>query len=110
MKPLPNPILNLVSETGEAQFDAAGQFLGRPVLPTDRNIPAGLVTRLTRYAHDQITETGIIIQDDWEVEVEEIHEVYHVTFHTHTGAQITVQGILTNNGWPCLDHGLCLDR
>lgn len=36
--------------------------------------------------------------------------MYTVEFTNAGGGMIGVQGILTSNGWPCLDHGLCIDE
>jgi len=104
--------------TGQALFDAAGQFLGRPVhcAPDAPVIRPGLATRLAAYAQTRIADVGIAIRNDWTVEVETFNaeyppseRIYHVTFTTHTGGTLSVQGIMTTNGWPQLDHGIVVE-
>ncbi|TPJ51760.1 MULTISPECIES: hypothetical protein [unclassified Mesorhizobium] len=101
---------------GEARFDMVGQKLPYSLHDTDEQISPGLVTRLYRYALRELVESGFEISS-WDCEVYTMdgnlrpsERYYCVEFTGPKGGMIGVQGIMTNYGWPCLDHGLCVGR
>ena len=85
------------------------------VLATDAAIPTGLVARLVRYAAQRVRDLGFgpLLDDGdhhWRVEAFDADQrpsdrTYCVRLVRSKGGQLCLQGILTKNGWPTLDHG-----
>ena len=111
-------IVTLTASLGPARFDMSGRALGH-VLHTCGDaepIRKGLANRLVNHARKRLEDIGVAVRTDWIVEVETpeaerppSERSYCVTFVTHKGGRLGVQGILTSNGWPTLDHGPFLD-
>lgn len=103
-----------VLRRGPARFTQSGQCLPYSLHDTDETISAGLVARLRRYAAAILQDAGFPIET-WACEVYTMDaedrpsdRSYVVEFTNAKGGMIGVQGILiTNKGWPCLDHGVC---
>jgi hypothetical protein len=99
-----------------ARFDMVGKLLSCQLLSTGQEISAGLATRLFRYAERQLEENGFLgAVRDWSVTVgtndgdeEPANRFYWVTWTNEKGGSISLSGILTNKGWPTLDHGLSI--
>lgn len=96
------------------RLDQVGQRLPDSLHDTDQTITAGLVSRLTRYALTRLQESGFeppahaseVYTMDADLPPPE--RFYCVEFINAKGGRIGVQGILTERGWPTLDHGLCI--
>jgi hypothetical protein len=90
-----------------------GQALPRTLVETDESISAGLAKRLLAYATERLESAGFLpAVQEWDVEVETsdadlkpADRDYTVSFKNKEGGFIAVCGILTNHGWPTLDHG-----
>ncbi len=82
------------------------------------HISTGLAKRLTRYATEKMAHAGFgailkacnieVTTTDGDLPPSE--RVYHVSFTTPQGGQLSVIGILTRRGWPLLDHGFDIDH
>jgi hypothetical protein len=76
-------------------------------------IRQGMAQRLLRYAQQQMDASGFgAAVAGWQVEVYTIdgddvpsERSYCVRWKNEKGGYIEVIGILTNHGWPCIDHG-----
>lgn len=106
----------LVMVRGEPQFNMVGQRLPDHLHDTDEQISAGLVARLYRYALRSLGDAGFEVSA-WDCEVYTMDgddrpadRFYTVEFTNPKGGMVGVQGIVTERGWPSLDHGLCIDR
>lgn len=104
----------LVMVRGEARFNMVGQRLPDSLHDTDEQITAGLTQRLYRYGLQRLRDEGFEVAA-WECEVYTMdgelspaERYYAVEFTNSKGGMLGVQGIMTNKGWPCLDHGLCI--
>lgn len=80
-------------------------------------ISNGLVGRLFKYATKRACEAGFDSVMDWDVEVYTLDgrepppdRSYCVKFKNSLGGYIEVIGILTNRGWPSLDHGFAIGQ
>jgi hypothetical protein len=113
------PIMTLTSTAGPARFNMCGQALPASILsaPDAEPIRPGLAKRLASYMRQRIEGAGITPRDDWIVQVETLEaerppseRSYLVRFVTHTGAEIGVQGIFTDNGWPTMDCGIFIQE
>jgi hypothetical protein len=100
-----------VFERGPAHFNMCGQFLHYPLRELDETISAGLAQRLARYAAKRLDDSGFVV-NGWGVTVGTMdgdeppaERGYYVDFANAKGGTISVVGILTRGGWPCLDHG-----
>lgn len=102
-----------IMRRGPASFTQLGQFLGYPLKTIDQQISPGLAQRLARYAVQRMTEAGfeaLISASNVEVYTVDGDEPpasrqYVVKFKSGKGGYIEVVGILTQRGWPTLDHG-----
>ncbi|MER8983930.1 hypothetical protein [Mesorhizobium sp. M0843] len=106
----------LVMVRGEPRFDMVGQKLPDSLHDTDEQTTPGLVARLHRYALKELEDNGFEVSA-WPCEVYTMDgdlrpsERYYCVEFTHPkGGMVGVQGIKTRHGWPCLDHGFCVDR
>lgn len=82
------------------------------------DITPGLVKRLAAYAAQCLTGAGFgcalenasveVMTDSGDVPQSE--RAYWVTFTTPKGGSVSVDYILTNKGWPVLDHGFSINR
>jgi len=102
-----------VYRKGVQRFNMVGQSLPRQLFETSEGISQGLAKRLANYALERMVEEGFNCVRGWKVEVSTIdaeykpsHRSYYVRFINPKGGAIGVEGILTRNGWPSLDHGL----
>jgi len=100
---------------GETRFDIVGQKLPYSLYDVDESISAGLVVRIQRYALRRLEHAGFTVAE-WSCGIYTMDgdrippdRVYTAEFTNSKGGMIGVQGIVTRNGWPCLDHGLCID-
>lgn len=100
---------------GEARFNMVGQRLPDTLHDTDQIISPGLVKRLRSYAAKALEDAGFAVSG-WDCEVYTMdgdnppsERFYTVEFTNAKGGMLGVQGILTSKGWPCLDHGVCVD-
>jgi len=105
----------IVLRRGPPNFNMVGQRLPDTLLDTDETISAGLVSRLRAYALKYLTQSGFNVSS-WACEVYTMdgdltppERYYTVEFTNPAGGMLGVQGILTNRGWPTLDHGVCVD-
>ena len=105
-------IKTVVYQRDKRRFDIAGQALPFNLKETDECIRPGLAQRLLTYAAKRMTNLGFANMLDCEVYVETsdadlnpADRTYHVAWVTPEGTEFGIQGIQTNNGWPCLDHG-----
>jgi len=101
--------------TGEPRFDMVGKKLPSSLHDTDEVMSDGLVRRLRRYAEKSLVDAGFSVSS-WACEVYTMDgdrrppdRIYCVEFTNSKGGMLGVQGIMTNAGWPCLDHGVCVD-
>lgn len=100
-----------------ARHDMAGRFLGYPLSLTDETVSSGLRARLAKYAEKRIRDIGLfpVNVNTCEVSTTGADEkpserVYSVGFHTKEGGTIGLQGVMTKQGWPFLDHGIYTDE
>ncbi|PRD42069.1 hypothetical protein C5748_18095 [Phyllobacterium phragmitis] len=107
-----------VLKRGPARFDMVGRKLPYTLHDTDETISSGLLERLHRFGHSRLTEAGFEIgSGKWQCHVYTMDgdlprlERYYTVEFTHVkGGMIGVHGIAIGaGGWPCLDHGLCID-
>jgi len=101
-----------VYQVGPPRHDIVGQSLPRSLTVTEQTISPGLASRIFNYAQKRMQEMGLPTPENWAVSVETIdanlkpsERNYFVTWTTPEGTEIGIEGILTRNGWPCLDHG-----
>jgi hypothetical protein len=100
---------------GPPKFDMCGQFKGYPLTVNMNDvISPGLVRRLVQWASQQMESAGFPIFDRVLVSTTDgaertSHRMYRVTFTNEKGGSIGVQGILTRNGWPFVDHGFFIE-
>lgn len=107
---------NSVFGTGEPRFDMVGRKLPNYIFDTNEKIRPGLVARLHSYALRKLARSGFEVEE-WTCEVYTMdadrkpsERVYTVEFRNECSGMIGVQGIYTANGYPILDHGLCIDE
>ena len=101
----------------EQRFDLAGQPIPRSLCKVDESISAGLAKRLQAYAIKRMKPAGLPpFYLDWQCVVETAdaelppaERAYSVYWVNDDLTEIGVQGILTNRGWPFLDHGIFLN-
>lgn len=106
-----------VLETRPAVYSQMGQFLYRPLADTDQQISQGLAQRMVSYAAGRLKDQGFLnAVERWEVIVGTMdadsppaNRAYYVDWKNPEGTKLSVVGILTNRGWPCLDHGLAIE-
>lgn len=106
-------ITSTVMQRGPAHFNQVGQFLGYPLKDVDVAITPALVQRLVRYASKRFADVGFaqgIAGADVEVYTADADEKpanrsYTVKFEHRQGGYVELCGILTQHGWPMLDHG-----
>ena len=103
-----------VLEKGAAHFNQCGQFLHHPLHESKGKISQRLAQRLVSYAEDRVKELGLsrIIQE-WRVAVGTLDgdgavedRAYYVSWSNEEKTEISIVGILTQNGRPILDHGV----
>lgn len=107
-------ITNLVMQRGEPRYDMVGKRLPDPLHDSGEQISSGLIKRLYRYALGRMEDYGFEVAD-WVCEIYTMDgdkrppdRFYCVEFTNTKGGMIGVQGIITNYGHPCLDHGLSI--
>lgn len=107
-------ITSSVYVTGQPRFDMVGKRLPDVLHGTSETISAGLVARLHGYARRTLADSGFGVEG-WPCEVYTMdgdlrpaERLYCVEFITPKGGRIGVQGILTEHGWPTLNHGLTI--
>jgi len=107
---------NTVLKRGPARFTMVGTKLPYTLHETGEEISAGLAKRLHAYALRRLSNAGFPVSD-WDCEVYTMDgdnrpadRSYTVEFTNSKGGMIGLQGILTNHGWPVVDHGFCIDR
>ncbi|WP_163006086.1 hypothetical protein [Methylobacterium brachiatum] len=105
----------IVLRRGEPRFNMVGQRLPDSLHDTDEVITPGLIARLHRFALKALTDAGFAVSD-WACEVYTMDadqrpadRYYTVEFTNPLGGMLGVQGIATQHGHPCLDHGVCVD-
>jgi len=107
------PIATSVMAPDPARFNQVGQLLATTLHDVDESISQGLAARLLRYAEKRLDASGFLTAvTGWTVEVYTIDgddvpsaRSYCVRWKNDEGGYIEVVGILTNHGWPCVDHG-----
>jgi hypothetical protein len=99
------------------RFDMCGQVVSRPIQVTGENISHGLIKRLYKYALNELIGWGFECCAAWDVEVYTLdadeppaNRFYSVKFMNSKGGSIEVNGILTNHGWPNLNHSFSINR
>lgn len=111
-------ITSEVYQRGPARFDMCGQRLPSHLSLTSQSVTAGLASRLVRYAAKVMEVEGFLqAVNGWSVTVgtndaceAPADRWYWVSWINEKGASLSVIGILTRKGWPCLDHGLQVER
>jgi hypothetical protein len=107
-------ITTSVMRRGEPRFDMGGSKLPDSLHDTDMTISDGTVKRLISYAVKRLDGAGFDVSNlDREVYTTEgnskpSERIYCVEFINAKGGKIGVQGIMTEHGHPCLDHGLSI--
>jgi len=108
-------VTSTVLRRGEARHTAWGSSLPTLLHETGETISAGLVKRLRSYALRYLTESGFEVSA-WACEVctmdgdePPAERYYTVEFTNPAGGMLGIQGIMTQRGWPVLDHGVCVD-
>ncbi|WP_126223571.1 hypothetical protein [Burkholderia ambifaria] len=110
------PITTVVMASDPARYDMAGQRLTDTLHAVDETITQGLAKRLLRYARQEMDAAGFAsMVEDWTVEVYTIDgddrpadRSYCVRWKNAKGGYIEVIGILTNKGWPSVNHGFAI--
>lgn len=112
-----NEIVTEVYGKHPTRFNMVGQSLPRQLFKTDESISQGLAKRLHKYALETLDSAGFkSAVSEWKTtvytDIDEIpsDHIYCVRWENKQGGSIEVVGIYTRNGWPCLDHGLAIDR
>ncbi|MEX3984281.1 hypothetical protein AB4Y45_35580 [Paraburkholderia sp. EG287A] len=113
-----NPITTSVMAPDPARFNQVGQLLATTLHDVNESISQGLAKRLLHYAEERLDASGFrAAVTGWEVEVYTIdgndvpsERSYCVRWKNAKGGYIEVVGILTNNGWPCVDHGFYMSE
>ena len=97
---------------GPTQFDINGR--GYSILrETEESISPGLASRLESYARKRVVDAGLpALLEGWTVEIYTTdgelppsERYYVVKWQNTQGTEIQLTGILTNRGWPTVDHG-----
>lgn len=102
-----------VYKQGPSRFDMCGQQLPTNLSLTNEVIGYGLAVRLHKYGINRLKDAGFYdMVSKWQTEVYTIdadelpsNRTYCIKWINSDGGYIELAGILTNNGWPSLDHG-----
>lgn len=97
---------------GPSRFTQTGQRLPSQVFGTNEKISEGLASRILSYALNRLKEDGFLeMVRDWDIVVYTLDaedkpadRSYCVKFQNSQGGYIELVGILTQRGWPYLDH------
>lgn len=100
------------------QFNALHQKTTYSLIKTDEAITQGLAKRLVKYATERMEEEGFnkaiagwdVIVETADADQPAADRSYIVSWKNPKGAQLKIVGILTQRGWPTLDHGLEVER
>ncbi len=99
----------------KARHNQVGQRLPDALHATPEQITAGLASRLRRYAEQRLTDAGFTHAAGWEfaaytmdADDKTANRAYTVRFQNEKSGYVEVIGILTNKGWPTLDHGFAI--
>lgn len=105
-----------IMRKGPQRYDMTGRALARSLHVTDEIISHGLAARLYHYATGRLEDSGFEFAISWQgvvyttdSEYRPSERAYSVSFTNSKGGQITLSGILTRAGWPCVDHGFYIE-